>query len=186
MTAKGYKLLRINKNEPGKLFPLYVYADEETPIGVWIDAKEGPSTENGKVWSRLGELAYRPGWHINDRLPYVTHIYSTHNGKKYLRDNCVWCEVEYNDDVLYQDAANEAGRNKKGVVIPKNAYLKYIPKNGYYKYKTSPSMYGEWVISGEMRVVRVMSDEEVYELCARNGFESLRRYHGNDSEADQI
>ena len=176
MTAIGYKLLRFIKTEPGKLFPLYVYAGEETPVGVWLEAKDGPMSDTGKVKSRLGDLAYRPGWHINDKVPYVEHIYSTHNGKKYLRDDCVWCEVEYKDDVNYQEKANEAGRNKNGIVIPKNAYLKYIPKNGFYRYKTSPNMYGSWIISGEMRILRVMSDKEVYDMCEKAGLTSLRRY----------
>ena len=176
MTAIGYKLLRINKTEPGKLYPLYVLATEETPVGKWLEAKDGPFSKNGKVKSRLGELAYRPGWHINDKVPYVEHIYSMHNGRRYLRDDCVWCEVEYNDNISYQNQANEAGRNKKGIVVPKQAYLTSIPKNGYYKYKTSPQMFGEWVIAGEMKVLRVMSDEEVYKLCEENGLKSMRRY----------
>ena len=55
-TAKGYKLFRILKSQPGKLFPLYVYATEEIPIGEWLKAKEGQKTENGKVKSKLGPL----------------------------------------------------------------------------------------------------------------------------------
>lgn len=43
-TAKGYKLFRILKSQPGKLFPLYVYATEEIPIGEWLKAKEGQKT----------------------------------------------------------------------------------------------------------------------------------------------
>ena len=81
--AIGYKLFRLKR---GKLYPLYVLANEETPMGVWLDAQSGPRTERGKVKSRLGELAYRPGWHINDGLPYVNHIYTIHNGERYLKD----------------------------------------------------------------------------------------------------
>ena len=43
---KAYKLLRIRDE---KLYPLYVNTDEETPIGVWLKAKPGERTKNGKV-----------------------------------------------------------------------------------------------------------------------------------------
>lgn len=64
---KAYKLFRVKKTESGKIFPLFVDADNETPMNIWVNAK------CGKVKSRLGELAFRPGWHLSD-IPYVTHI----------------------------------------------------------------------------------------------------------------
>lgn len=176
MASTGYKLFRTLRNKPGKLFPLYVYADKEVPIGEWVDAECGIITKNGNVKSLLGPLAYRPGWHINDGCPYVTHIYSIHGGKKYQKDNTVWCEVEYSDDIDYQEEANLAGTNKKGKIIPRKAYLKKIPENGCYHYKTSPSMYGEWIIAGCMKIVRVLSFEEVKELCAKHGLTPLEPY----------
>lgn len=170
---KGYKLFRLDKQ--GNLHALFVNANETISIGEWHEAKCGEMTENGKVKSRLGELAYRPGWHINDEIPFVNHIYSIHDGKKYLKDNCVWCEVEYNEK-SYQQEANEAGINKKGVLIHKNAQLKKIPVGGYYKYKTNANMVGTWVISGEMKINRIMSDDEVYTMCINAGYEPLRRF----------
>ena len=170
--AVGYKLFR-EKN--GKLYPLYVLANEEIPIGVWLDAQSGPRTDKGKVKSRLGELAYRPGWHINDGLPYVNHIYTIHNGERYMKDGCVWCEVEYHTDRSYQADAFDKGW-KNGNWSSTRAQLDYVPVGGYYKYKTNPNMDGEWVIAGEMRVIRKMDDAEVEEICKANGYEPLRRY----------
>lgn len=175
--AKGYKLLRIkNENGETKLYPLYVLANKETPIGVWMNAESGPTTESGHVKSRLGELAYRPGWHINGETPYVMHIFSVHNGVKYMRDDCVWCEVEYHDDVNYQDEADANGINKYGRLVKRDAYLKHVPENGFYRYKTTGNMYGEWIIAGEMKVNRIMTDEEVKILCNKAGLEPLARY----------
>ena len=37
-------------------------------------------------------------------------------------------------------------------------------------------MYGEWIIAGEMKITRVMSDEEVFKMCEQEGLESLKRY----------
>lgn len=176
MSKVGYKLFRVKKNEPGKLFPLYVFSNESIPVGEWLEAKEGPMNEKGKVQSKLGGLAYRPGWHINDEVPYVEHIYSKHNGKKYLRDDCVWCEVEYLDDINYQDEANKNGMHTNGKFVARDAYLKKIPENGYYRYKTSPQMYGEWIIAGNMKINRIMSDSEVEQMCEAKNLTPLKRY----------
>jgi hypothetical protein len=74
-TVKAYKMFRVDKKQPGKLFPLFV--DSNTPVDMdkWITAKEGEkSTTNAKkVKSKIGDLAYRPGWHAGD-LPIATHI----------------------------------------------------------------------------------------------------------------
>lgn len=173
---KGYKLFRLKNN---KLYPLYVTADKEMPIGVWIDAECGEITANGKVKSKLGELAYRPGLHINGEIPYVTHIgIKDSTGKiAYMKPDHVWCEFEYSDEINYQDEANECGLNKKGKIIPKNAYIKHIPVNGYYRYKTNPNMTGEWIIAGSMKILKIMDDNEVFDICKANGVTPLPRYN---------
>lgn len=175
-TAVGYKLMRM---KDGRLYPLYVLADEEIPVGTWLKAEEGPRTDSGKVKSRLGELAFRPGWHVSD-LPHATHIYSRHEGGKWLKDGCVWCEVEYGTDRDYSEEAREAGfRNGKWNAA--RAYLKKVPKGGCYRYRTNPTMFGDWAIAGEMRISRILSDEEAAEICRRNGVEPLPRYEGRGS-----
>ena len=68
--AIAYKLLR---KKGDKLFPLYVLSNEEVPVGVWLDAKEGEKLQNGKVKSKLGPLQFRPGWHLSD-IPLAVHI----------------------------------------------------------------------------------------------------------------
>ena len=74
-TVKAYKMFRADKKQPGKLFPLFV--DSNTPVEMdkWITAKEGErsTTNTKKVKSKIGDLAYRPGWHAGD-LPIATHI----------------------------------------------------------------------------------------------------------------
>lgn len=163
---KGFKLFRI-KN--GVLYPLYVDANEAIPIGVWLKAKAGELAEDGKhVKSKLGDLAYRPGWHLNDDAPHVEHIYSCgKDGKKYMKKGTVWAEVEYRGENL-QELADSMGKQ------PRDKCLRYVP-NGYYHYKTSAQMRGSWVICGEMKVNRILSDEEVRELCAKVGLVPLER-----------
>ena len=45
--------------------------------------------------------------------------------------------------------------------------------HGFYRYKTSPTMYGTWIIAGNMRVIREMKYEEVVEKCAEYGLKPL-------------
>lgn len=179
-TNVAYKLFRVKKSEPGKLFPLFVDADNETPIGIWVNAKCGERNENGKVKSKLGGLCYRPGWHLTD-IPYVQHIgVKGDSGEiEFLNPNHVWCECEYSNEIDYQEEANFNGTNKKGIVIPKNAYLTHVPENGYYTYKTNPNMFGAWMITGAIKVNRVLTDEEVREICSNYGINPLPRQGGD-------
>lgn len=156
--AKAYKLLRM---KAGKLYPLYVFSNEEIPIGIWLDAKEGERLENGKVKSRLGPLQFRPGWHLSD-IPLAIHIGIKEAGKiKYMHDDEVWCECEYSDEVDYQNQVEKNGKWKK-------AMMSSVPVNGFYRYKTSPMMLGTWIIAGCMKINRVLSDEEVGRICLEN------------------
>lgn len=173
----GYKLFKVKASQKGKLFPLYVLADKETPMGVWLNAEEGIKSSNGShVKSKLGDLCYRPGWHLSD-YPLATHIGAKDkNGNIYgIHKDEVWCEVEYSDEINYQIEANENGRNRNGIIIQKNAYLKYIPENGFYRYKTNPNMFGNWIIAGAIKVNRVLTDKEVNEILLNNGLTPMPR-----------
>ena len=174
----GYKLFRVTRKHPGKLYPMFVLADQETEMGVWLPAKEGVRLPDGKVKSRLGPLCFRPGWHLSD-LPIATHIGVKEGGKvRYQRPDTVWCECEYSDQISYQVEADKNGTNAAGVLIPRNAYLAHVPKDGYYRYKTSPQMYGDWVIAGSIRVLRVLSDAEVDAMLISHGLSPMPRYGG--------
>ena len=177
----GYKLFKVKKSQPGKLFPLYVFADEETPIGVWINAKLGKTgKDENHVKSKLGDLALRGGWHLNENVPFVNHIGRKNSDGKiaYLFEDHVWCEVEYSDTIDYQALAYQNGVNSKGKFIPKNAYIKDVPVDGFYRYKTNPNQKEPWIIAGAIKVNRVLSDQEVYDICATKGYFALPRYGG--------
>ena len=175
-TAIGYKLFRVSKNYPGKLFPLYVNANTNIPIGEWISAEPGERLENGKVKSKLGPLRYRPGFHINDIAPYVSHIGQKVNGKiTYMRPDTVWAEVEYQIDVDYCEEAKANGITESGRFNHIKADLNHVPENGFYRYKTSPIMTGEWIIAGEMKVLRILNDQEVKQICEAAGTGYLPR-----------
>lgn len=177
-TVKAYKLF--NRGKDGNLYPLFVNSKEPVPMGKWLEAKAGAMTDKGKVKSKLGPLAYRPGWHSGD-LPIAHHIGGKSNPEAtkpdYRPSQQVWAEVEHPADVDWQSIANSvAKKNKKGEVIPNTAHITdQVPYGGHYRYKTNANMTGNWIISGNMRVNRVLSDDEVKSINDAAGVADLPR-----------
>jgi hypothetical protein len=177
-TVKAYKLFRVHPKHPGKLFPLFVNANEPVEMNKWVDAKEGEMAGD-KVKSKIGPLAYRPGWHAGD-LPVATHIGEKSDPNLTAPDvrpaNHVWAEVEMPHDVDWQSVANERGMNPKGKLIARNAHITdQIPKGGHYRYKTNSNMTGNWLIGGAMKVNRVLQDKEVKAINKAAGAADLPR-----------
>jgi hypothetical protein len=179
--VKAYKLFRTKPNEPETLYPLFVNANKPVPLNEWVQAEVGPVAASGKVKSKLGELAYRPGWHAGD-LPIATHI----GGKSapglkapdFRRPEEVWAEVEMPNDIDWQTIANQrAELNKAGKIIPRTAHITdELPLGGHYRYKTSPNMEGNWLIGGDMKVNRILTDEEVQAINEAAGKADLPRF----------
>jgi hypothetical protein len=177
-TVKAYKLFRVHEKHPGKLFPLFVDANTPVEMGKWVDAKEGEMS-NGKVKSKIGALAYRPGWHAGD-LPIATHIGEKSDPSLTAPDmrpaNHAWAEVEMPHDVDWQSEANKRGTNAQGKLVPVKAHITdQIPKGGHYRYKTNPNMTGNWLIGGSMKVNRVLTDKEVEKINKAAGLSDLPR-----------
>ena len=180
-TVLACKLFR--KDDAGNLYPLYINNKTPLPMGEWLPAEIGAATPSGQVKSKLGPLAMRPGWHAGD-VPVATHIGGKSQGKAqkkpdYRMDNQVWAEVEFADDVDWQTEANaRATRNKKGDIVPRTAQITdQVPTGGHYRYKTNPNMTGEWLIGGEMRILKVLTDDEVKAINAKAGVADLPRLH---------
>lgn len=159
---KCYKLFKCKK---GKLFPLYINI-EEVPLNVELPASTGILKKNGKVKSKLGDLAYRPGWHCCE-YPLADHIGTRQpNGELYQSKDTVWCEVEISDKIDYTEIA-------KGVSnIKREQYLKYIPKDGFYWYQTNPNAKVRWLICGSIKVTKILTSEEVKIICNLNGIDA--------------
>jgi hypothetical protein len=192
-TQKAYKLFKVKKGFPGELFPLFVGANESVTTSDWIDAKAGelkpdPKTGRQMVKSTLGPLAYRPGWHAGDS-PMATHIGSKANksDKKptFRSPDHVWAEVEVSNDVDWQKVANErAEYTKDGKMKPSTAQITdQLPMGGFYRYKTNANMTGNWIISGNMKVNRVLTEQEVESINKKMGTKDLPRQEAFDYDA---
>ena len=187
-TIKAYKLFRTKESHPGKLFPLFVHADKPVETGKWVKAEAGlPGKAKGKVKSKLGDLAYRPGWHSGD-VPVATHIGGKSNPKlkkpDYRPDNHVWAEVEHPADHDWQSVANSrATKTKSGKIKPATAHITdQVPYKGHYRYKTNPNMTGNWIISGHMKVNRVLSHDEVKAINDKHGVADLPRLNNKKNK----
>lgn len=197
--GKAYKVFRV-KN--GKLYPPMVanQGGKDTPIGVWLDAEEGEfaglsKTGRPQVKSTgSGNLAYRPGWHLGD-IPRAKQFdrLNKETGEYEFPKDFVWAECDYAMDIDYQPEADEQGymRTKKDEQGNVTTYrgdkyqhslagLKKLPTNRYYKYRTNPNPDTvPWVITGQMKVNRLLSDDEVNEILKQNGIAPIHRQGGD-------
>ena len=181
-TVKAYKLFRVNPKNPTQLFPLFVDATTPVPMHQWVDAVAGEFAPDGKkVKSRIGRLAYRPGWHGGD-LPIATHIGGKSKGTSQTKPDTrrpheIWAEVEMAADFDWQTEANSRAKiTKGGNLYHQSAHITdQVPYSGYYRYKTNSNQLGEWMISGQMRVNRILSDQEVKKINKVAGVADLRR-----------
>lgn len=187
-TGIGYKVFF---RKDGKLYPPMVANPDgkDTPIGVWLDAdaapivsktKTGrPQVKNGGKGTQggSGKLAFRPGWHLG-MIPYALQFNRMdENGEKTLfPKDFVWAEVEYAMDRNYQKEAESYGYNKNGKYLHSFAGLPYLPEDGYYIYRTNPNPETDpWIITGAMKVNRILSDKEVDKIVISSGREPQRR-----------
>ena len=149
---KVYKLFQI---KDGKLYPLYVNTSHEIPLGVWLKAECGPLVDETHVKSKLGSLSLRPGFH-STTVPFSDWIGKKQpDGTLARRPDNVWAECEI--------------RGKELTVTEKYG-LRTVP-DGYYRFKTNAKQRDPWLISGEIKVNRILSDEEVAKICEANGYE---------------
>ena len=187
-TGIGYKVFY---QKDGKLYPPMVAnpGGVDTPIGVWLDAdaapivgtsKTGrPQVKNGGKGTQggSGTLAYRPGWHLG-LIPYAIQFNrKDENGEKTLfPKDFVWAEVEYAADKNYQKEAEAEGYTENGKYRHSYAGLKHLPTDGYYIYRTNPNPETDpWIITGAMKVNRILTDKEVDDLVRKEGREPQRR-----------
>ena len=179
----------------GQLYPPMVPnpRGEGTPVGVWLNADAGEMGEpskTGRPQVRAGgkgtgtgktSLAYRPGWHLGD-IPLAKQ-FARKNPETGVKDlfpaNFVWAECEYAMDVDYQEEAMSYGYTDNGKFRHSYAGLPRLPKDGYYRYRTNPNPDTvPWVITGAMRVTRILTDAETDEICRKNGVEPMQRQGG--------
>ena len=188
----GYKVFVL---KDGKLYPPMVANPNgaETPVGVWLDADAAPIAGESKTGrpqvkqggkgtqGGSGKLAYRPGWHLGV-VPYAIQFNrkDAEGNKTLFPKNFVFAEVEYAADVDYQEEARQEGINPSGKYQHSLAGLKHLPTDGYYMYRTNPNPETDpWVITGAMKVNRILTRAEQAELVKKAGREPQQIQEGD-------
>lgn len=188
----GYKVFVL---KDGKLYPPMVANPDgaATPVGVWLDADAAPIAGESKTGrpqvkqggkgtqGGSGKLAYRPGWHLGV-VPYAIQFNrkDADGNKTLFPKNFVFAEVEYAADVDYQEEARQEGINPSGKYQHSLAGLKHLPTDGYYMYRTNPNPETDpWVITGAMKVNRILNRAEQAELVKNAGREPQQIQEGD-------
>lgn len=188
----GYKVFVL---KDGKLYPPMVANPDgaATPVGVWLDADAAPIAGESKTGrpqvkqggkgtqGGSGKLAYRPGWHLGV-VPYAIQFNrkNADGNKTLFPKNFVFAEVEYAADVDYQEEARQEGINPSGKYQHSLAGLKHLPTDGYYMYRTNPNPETDpWVITGAMKVNRILTRAEQAELVKNAGREPQQIQEGD-------
>ena len=184
-TGIGYKVFVL---KDGKLYPPMVANPNgaETPLGVWLDADAAPQagvSKTGRPQVKAGgkgtqggsgTLSYRPGWHLGE-IPYAIQFNRLNpetGNKELFPNNFVWAEVEYANDKDYQKEAEAEGITAKGNFQHSLAGLKRVPVDGSYRYRTNPNPETDpWIITGAMKVNRILSRQEVDDMVRKAGRE---------------
>lgn len=188
----GYKVFVL---KDGKLYPPMVANPDgaATPVGVWLDADAAPIAGESKTGrpqvkqggkgtqGGSGKLAYRPGWHLGI-VPYAIQFNrkDAEGNKTLFPKNFVFAEVEYVADVDYQEEARQEGINPSGKYQHSLAGLKHLPTDGYYMYRTNPNPETDpWVITGAMKVNRILTRVEQADLVSKAGREPQQIQEGD-------
>lgn len=188
----GYKVFVLKE---GKLYPPMVANPDgaATPVGVWLDADAAPIAGESKTGrpqvkqggkgtqGGSGKLAYRPGWHLGV-VPYAIQFNrkDAEGNKTLFPKNFVFAEVEYAADVDYQEESRQEGINPSGKYQHSLAGLKHLPTDGYYMYRTNPNPETDpWVITGAMKVNRILTRAEQAKLVKNAGREPQQIQEGD-------
>ena len=155
----GYKLFE--RNERGELFPLFIDKNTPVPIGKWIPAEYHPTKG----------FAARGGWHIGADVPDAPWLKS-YDGTdvgcykpRWKHGKRVWCEVEYNATTDY---------NKEVSLLPKKCFVDKVPENGFYFFREVGK--GTWVITSDIKVTRILTEEERIEIMNERGYNEVEAF----------
>lgn len=142
---RAYKLFQVKRSQPGRIFPLFIGKAKATPIGEWVQAEFIPTKG----------FAPRPGWHVGP-LPKAQHL-MCQDGT--MPEDRTWAEVEISASVDYTPLAQSH---------PTRDLRDQVPVDGFYRFPRPSNQGGEWVIAGAIRVLRLLSEEEVQQILERH------------------
>lgn len=158
-TRTGYKLFEMDSN--GNLFPLFIDKNNSVPMNEWIPAEYHPTKG----------FATRGGWHIGSDVPDAPWL-KAYNGTdigcykpRWKSGRRVWCEVEYNANHDYNEEVSK---------LNKKCFTDKVPEDGYYFFREVGK--GTWVITSDIKVIKVLTETERKEIMNRKGYDEVAAY----------
>lgn len=154
ITKTGYKLFE--ENPDGKLFPLFIGKNEETVMNEWLHAEYIPTKG----------FATRGGWHIGEMpdAPWLKGADGEYHSR-WKKGRRVWCEIEYNASIDYNDYVE---------TLPKKCITDGIPENGFYFFREVGK--GVWSITSDIKVVRKISEDERHAILESLGYDEAAAF----------
>ena len=155
----GYKLFE--QDSFGNLFPLFIDKNSPVPLNKWVPAEYHPTKG----------FAPRGGWHLGADVPDAPWLKSydgTDVGyykSRWKTGKRVWCEVEYNN---HHDYNEEVGK------LAKKCFTDRVPDDGFYFFKEAGK--GVWIISSDMKVLRVLTEEERLQIMEDKGYDEVEAF----------
>lgn len=153
-TMLGYKLFE--ENSDGKLFPLFIGKNEETPMNQWIHAEFIPTKG----------FACRGGWHIGEMpdAPWLKAADGSYKSR-WKTGRRVWCLIEYNANNDYNSYVEN---------LPKKCITDGIPEDGFYFFREVGK--GVWSITSDIKVIRKISEEERQQILENLGYNEAEAF----------
>ena len=120
---------------------------------------------------------------VKDSGKYA-HIFGG-NGQVFFPYDFVWAECDYVAEIDYQEEAMSYGYRNGKKFQHSLAGLPRVPEGGSYKYRTNPKPETvPWVITGAMKVNRLLSDAEVNSILKGFGVSPVPRQGGDKTLAE--
>ena len=159
MNNIGYKLFE--QDPSGNLFPLFIDKNSPVPLNEWIKAEYHPTKG----------FASRGGWHIGADVPDAPWLKS-YNGTdvgfykpRWKHGKRIWCEVEYNANHNYNEEVEK---------LAKKCFTDKVPDDGYYFFREVGK--GVWVITSDIKVVKILSEEERQDIIIKKGYDEAAAF----------
>ena len=155
----GYKLMEMNAE--GKLFPLFIGKNDEVKMNEWIPAEYIPTKG----------FAARGGWHLGliPDAPWLKAYDGSDTGyykPRWKHGKRVWVECEFNANTNYDAEVS---------ILPKKCFVDKVPENGYYNFREFGK--GVWIISSDIKMLRILTEEERQEILKREGYDEIEAFN---------
>ena len=158
-TRYGYKLFEMNSK--GDLFPLFIDKNNSVPLNKWIAA----------VFHPTKGFASRGGWHIGADVPDAPWLKSYDGSdtgyykSRWKHGKRVWCLVEYNANNDYNSEVKK---------LKKKCFTDRVPEDGFYFFREVGK--GTWVITSDIKVVRVINEDERREIMKSKSYDEVAAF----------